>query len=123
MNKKKILIAEDDTIISSMYKIKLEQNGFEVTLAENGGDALELGKKVKFDLILLDVMMPQLDGFAVLQELKKNDCNKKTPIIMLTNLGTEEDVKKGQEYGAADYLVKASLTPAQMTEAVKKYLK
>jgi DNA-binding response OmpR family regulator len=123
MEKKRVLIAEDDTVIASMYNMKLVQNGFDVKLADNGADALEIAKKEKFDLILLDVVMPQLDGFTVLQELKKIDSFKDIPIIMLTNLGTAEDKKKGQEYGAVDYLVKASLTPTQVSEAINKYLK
>jgi len=122
VSKKKILIAEDDSVIASMYNVKLEQNGFEVKLAVNGAEALEIAKKESFDLVLLDVVMPQLDGFTVLQELKKIDNFKTVPIIMLTNLGTAEDIKKGQEYGATDYLVKASLTPAQISKAIKKYL-
>ena len=121
MKKKKVLIAEDDLLIGSMYKTKLEQDGFEIIVAEDGALALEAFKKDKPDLIMLDVIMPQLDGFTVLQEMRKKD--KKTPIIMLTNLGTEEDKKKGEELGATDYLVKASLTPSQVSAIVKKYFK
>jgi putative two-component system response regulator len=75
------------------------------------------------DLILLDVILPQLDGFAVLQELKSAKASTRDiPVIMLTNLSTEEDKDKGSRFGAEEYLVKASLTPTQVSDTVKKYL-
>jgi len=121
--KNKILVVEDDAMINSMYKTKLELDGFEVLSATNGAIGLEMAKKEKVDLILLDVIMPQLDGFTVLAILKKDAKIKNVPVIMLTNLGTEEDKKKGKELGAVDYIVKASLTPAQVSEKVKEYFK
>jgi DNA-binding response OmpR family regulator len=119
---KKLLIVEDDTMIASMYKTKLEQEGYMVYTAENGAQGLSMALSQKPDLILLDIIMPQLDGFTVLQELRSNASMKKVPIIMLTNLGTDEDKKKGSQFGASDYLVKANLTPTQVGEVVKKYL-
>lgn len=121
--KKNILIAEDDQMISSMYKTKFNADGYNVFIADNGTDALNIAKKEKMDLILLDIIMPQLDGFSVLKELKKISKLKKTPIVLLTNLGTEEDMKKGKELGAKDYIVKASFTPADISKKVKEYLK
>ena len=122
-NKKKVLLVEDDKTISLMYKIKIETGGFEVLTADNGADGLELAKKQKPDIVMLDVILPQLDGFSVLEELKKDASTKNIPVVMLTNLGTEEDKEKGEKLGAADYLVKASLTPAQVEEKIKQYLK
>jgi DNA-binding response OmpR family regulator len=122
-NKKKILIAEDDKMIFSMYKTKLEQAGYLILESDDGAKALEIAIKEKPDLILLDVMMPMLDGFSVLQELRSKGILKNTPIIMLTNLSTDEDKEKAQKLGASDYLVKSDLTPTQVGEAVKKYLK
>ena len=119
---KKILIVEDETMISTMYKMKLEQDGHEVVTADNGVDGISVAAKENFDLILLDVIMPQLDGFAVLGELRSKAATKETPIILLTNLGTEEDKKKGAELGANGYLIKSSLTPYQVAEEVKKFL-
>ena len=121
--KKKILIAEDDKMIGSMYQTKLEQEGFIVLTADNGAQCLELVIKEKPDLIMLDIIMPQLDGFSVLQELKKDPKTKNIPVIMLTNLGTDEDKSKGEKLGATDYLVKANLTPAQVSEIIKKHIK
>lgn len=121
--KKRILIIEDDGAINSMYKAKFESNGFEVFSAENGADGLVLAQKEKPDLIMLDVILPQLDGFSVLEKLKKDTKTKKIPVVMLTNLGTDEDKEKGEKNGALDYLVKASLTPAQIGDKIKEYLK
>ena len=110
-------------MISSMYQTKFEADGFEVFIADNGVIGLELAKKEKPDIIMLDVILPQLDGFSVLEEIKKDQATKKIPVIMLTNLGTEEDKIKGEKMGALDYLVKASLTPGQVSEKIKKALK
>lgn len=121
--KKKILIIEDDEAISSMYKTKLEADGFLILTAFNGANGFELAKKEKPDIIMLDVILPQLDGFSVLEKLKNNDKIKKIPVVMLTNLSTEEDIAKGEKLGAIDYLVKASLTPAQVSDKIQKHLK
>jgi len=120
---KKVLVIEDDEIISSMYKTKLEQDGYTVLMANNGGDGLEVAKNNKVDIIMLDIIMPQLDGFSVLDTLKANANTKKTPVIMLTNLSTEEDRRKGEEKGAAGYWVKAQLTPSQVSQKIKEFLK
>ena len=119
---KKVLIIEDDTMISSMYKTKLEQDGYTVIIANNGSEGLEKVKEENPDIILLDVIMPQLDGFTVLEEMRGN-LGITVPIIMLTNLGTDEDMAKGDKLGATDYLVKSSLTPTQVSENVSKNLK
>lgn len=119
---KKVLIIEDDPMISSMYKTKLEQEGYQVECANNGAEGLEKAKTAVADIILLDVIMPQLDGFSVLEELR-GKLGIKVPIIMLTNLGTEEDREKGAKMGATDYLVKSSITPAQVSELVAKNIK
>ncbi|MDO8592616.1 MAG: response regulator [bacterium] len=122
-NKKTILVVEDDSMISSMYKTKFEADGFNVLTAEDGAFGLELAKKEKPDIIMLDIILPQLDGFSVLEEVKKDKATKKIPVIMLTNLGTNEDKIKGQKMGAVDYLVKASLTPGQVSAKIKQVLK
>lgn len=120
---KKILVIEDDSMISSMYKTKFEASGFIVLTAADGASGLELAKKEKPDIIMLDVILPRLDGFSVLEEIKKDEGTKNIPVIMLTNLGTEEDKAKGERLGALDYFVKASLTPGQISEKIKKALK
>lgn len=121
--KSKILIVEDDTVISAMYKSKFEADGFEILIAADGADGLELAKKEKPNIIMMDIIMPRMDGFSVLTKLKKIGQTKNIPVIMLTNLGTDEDKDKAKDLGVVDYLVKAQLTPAQISEKIKKYLK
>ena len=122
-NKKKILIVEDDNMISSIYKTKFEADGFAAVVAGNGAEGLDIARKEQPDIIMLDVILPQIDGFSVLEELKKDKLTKDIPVIMLTNLGTDEDKAKGEKMGAVDYFVKISLTPAQISEKIKKHLK
>ncbi|MCD4761863.1 response regulator [bacterium] len=120
MEKKKILLVEDDKMISSMYKTKLEQEKFEVITAEDGAKGLDTAVQIIPDLILLDIILPQIDGFAVLQELKLGAKTKDIPVIMLTNLGTSDDKAKAEQYGSDGYIVKSESTPAQICEYVKK---
>ncbi len=119
----KILIVEDDQTLRDMYSAKFLSEGFEVIQADNGVDGLDLAKTKKPAAILLDVMMPKLDGFATLKELKADKNMKKIPVVMLTNLGQDEDIKKGKELGAADYFVKANQTPSEIVDKVKVLIK
>lgn len=121
--KNKILLVEDDSAISLMYKGKFDADGFEVITADNGATGLELAKKEMPDIVMLDVILPQMDGFTVLKELKSDSKTKNIPVIMLTNLGTPEDKAKGEKMGAVDYIVKAHLTPSQISDKIKGYLK
>lgn len=109
-------------MISSMYETKLRQEDHIIYTAEDGARGLEVASQEKPDLILLDIILPQLDGFSVLRELKNNESTKHIPVVMLTNLGTSEDKEKGKQMQADGYLVKANLTPAQLNEEIKKYL-
>lgn len=107
-------------MISSIYKAKLEADNFKVLIAPDGAAGLSMVKKEKPDFVLLDIILPGLDGFSVLEEVKKDKSTKNIPVIMLTNLGTEDDKAKGIKMGALDYLVKASLTPGQVSDVIKK---
>ncbi len=118
-----LLLVEDDTFLASIYRTKFEQEDFKVSVAENGEDGLEAARKKKPDIILLDILLPHLDGFAVLQELKKDKSTAHIPVILLTNLGQKEDVEKGLELGAASYLIKAHCRPSATVAEVKKVLK
>jgi len=109
-------------MISNMYETKLKQDGFDVIIASDGSLGLEMGLSERPDIVLLDVILPQIDGFSILEELRANSSTKNIPIIMLTNLGTEEDQKKGEALGATDYWVKANLTPSQVSEKINEYL-
>lgn len=123
MNDKRVLLVEDDESIRQMYETKFKQQGAIVISAKDGVEALEKAKVEKFDLILLDIILPQLDGFSVLEELKKTKETANIPVVMLTNLSTEEDKKKAKTLGATDYIVKASLTPTELGELLKKFIK
>ena len=118
----KVLLVEDDKMIIDMYTLKFTQEGFDVVTAENGKDAVALALKESPDIVLLDIILPQMDGFTVLKELKSADNTKETPVILLTNLGQDGDVKKGLELGATDYLIKANYTPSQVVDKVKSVL-
>jgi len=120
--KTKVLLVEDDKMILDMYTLKFSQEGYEVVQAENGKDGLDSAKKESPDIILLDIILPQMDGFTVLKEIKKVDALKDIPVILLTNLGQDGDVKKGLELGANDYLIKANYTPSQVVDKVKSVL-
>lgn len=119
---KKILLAEDDKFLIRAYKDSLERAGFEVILALNGTEAMRKIKAKKPDLILLDLVMPEKDGFEILEELRMDSELKKIPVLILSNLGQDSDVKKGQKLGAVDYLVKANFSMKDVMNKVKFYL-
>jgi len=124
MSKKgKVVIVEDDSSILKMYQTSLQNDGYDVAGAKNGEDGVELVKKEKPDIVLLDIMMPKMDGFAVLEQLKSEESTKNIPVIMLTNLSQDEDKERSNKLGAVDYLVKSDFTPMQVSEKIKKYLR
>lgn len=119
----KILIVDDEPILRKMYQIKFQNSGFEVITAQDGAEVFERIQESRPDLILLDVMMPKMDGFEVLARLKANQDFKNIPVVLLTNLSASElDRGKGLELGALDYLVKDNFTPADIVQKVKSYL-
>jgi len=117
-----VLLVEDDEFLANIYKTKFEMEGFKVSIADNGESGLADAKKKAPDVILLDILLPKMDGFAVLEKLKGDAELKKIPVILLTNLGQKEDVDKGLKLGASDYLIKAHFMPAETVEKVKKVL-
>jgi two-component system, OmpR family, alkaline phosphatase synthesis response regulator PhoP len=121
--KKKILLVEDDMMLVDMYTLKLAEAGYEVIQATNGAQGYEEAKKNKPDLILLDIILPQMDGFMVMEKIKKDKIIKKIPVFFLTNLKQDEDVEKGNKLGAIDYLVKSTLTPTQILERINEFFK
>ena len=118
----KILLIEDDNLLVEMYKAKFEKAGFEMVTALDGEKGLEAARQEKPDLILLDMVLPQKDGYQVLEELKQDENTKDITVIILSNLGQSAEVKKGKEGGADDYLIKANLTPGQLVEKIEKKL-
>jgi len=121
-NTKRILLAEDDKFISRAYKDGLTRAGFEVETAYDGNEALKKIRANKPNLILLDLVMPDKDGFETLEELHLDKKLKKIPVIVLSNLGQDSDVKKGKELGAVDYLIKSDHSMKEVIEKVKFYL-
>jgi len=120
---KKILIMEDDKFLSEMYSTKLKEAGFEIIAADDGEEGLRLIKEKMPDLVLLDIVLPRMDGFEVLQNLKKDKSLKDILVVALTNLGQKEEVEKGISLGADDYIIKAHFTPTEVVAKVKKMLK
>jgi DNA-binding response OmpR family regulator len=119
---KKVLIIEDEAFICRAYKDGLTRAGFEVVVAHDGKEGMEKLKSEKPDLVLLDLVMPVMDGFNVLEVVGADKIFKKTPIIVLSNLGQESDIKKSKELGAKDFLVKADHSMKDVIATVKKYL-
>lgn len=117
----RIVLAEDDPQIARLTSFKLEKEGFEVIWEKDGGAAFESIKSNLPDLVLLDIMMPVMDGYQVLKKMKEDDDIKNIPVIMLTAKGQERDVVTGIEMGAEDYIVKP-FRPAELTARIKKIL-
>ncbi len=118
----KIAIIEDDPVISQMYRMKFEADGFDVQLANNGEIGVHLVKTFKPDIILLDLQMPEMNGVDALEIIRKDESSEKTPVIILTNLGEEEAPKELQKLNIHSYIVKANLTPRQVVQRVKEAL-
>ena len=118
----KIAIIEDDSVISQMYRMKFEADGFEVQLANNGKRGVALVEAFLPDIILLDLQMPEMDGVDALEIIRKHEWGKNIPVIILTNLGEEESPKQVRSLGIHSYIVKANLTPRQVIQRVKEAL-
>ncbi len=118
----KVAIVEDDLAIAQMYRIKFESEGFEVETAENGKLGLELAEKMKPDIILLDLMMPEMTGDQTLKKIRATSWGKDIKVIILTNMGEQEAPPILKELGVRRFIVKAEMTPRQVAEMVKKEL-
>ncbi len=118
----KILIIEDDPFLSEMYAVKFVQGGFEVDLAQNGKSGLQKAKVFKPDLILLDIVLPKMDGFVVLAKIKKDKKLKDIPVVLLTNLGQKSEIEKGLSLGAEEYIIKSHFTPTMVVNKIREIL-
>ena len=119
----KILLIEDDPFLLDMYSTKFKEVGFDIEVAQDGEMGISKAKEIMPDLILLDVVLPKKDGFEVLKALKSDGQTAKIPVVMLTNLGLESDVKRGLELGAQSYIIKAHFTPTEVVAKIKEVLK
>lgn len=118
----KIAIIEDDLAIAQMYRLKFEAEGYKVEIAANGKLGLELCEEMQPDMVLLDLMMPEMNGDEMLQKMRKTDWGKKPEVIILTNVSEQEAPEHLKELGVVDYIVKAEMTPSQVAGLVKDKL-
>ncbi len=121
--KNKILIIDDDEFLLDMYSTKFREQGFETEVAFSGGDGMDkIRNGFMPDVILVDLVMPNMDGFEFLREIKSKNLADKSKIIILTNLGQESDIKKGLSLGADDYVIKAHFTPSEIINKIRALL-
>lgn len=120
---KYILIAEDDRFISNAYRVKLEKEGFEVKIAINGDEALNLMTQKIPDLMIIDLMMPIVDGFTLLERMKKDPRFKNIKTIIVSSLSQKEDLDRGMALGADDYFVKSEISIEDFVKKIKALLK
>ncbi len=118
----KIAIIEDDQAISQMYRLKFEAEDFEVETAGNGKLGLQLCESMQPDIILLDLMMPEMNGDEMLEKLRATDYGKDIKVVILTNMGEQEVPEKVKQLGVTDVILKADMTPRQVAELVKSKL-
>jgi two-component system, OmpR family, alkaline phosphatase synthesis response regulator PhoP len=119
----KVLVVEDDKFLSSAYKVKLTKSGFEVQMAGDGQEAIELLQNFRPDIILLDLVMPRKDGFTTLAEIKQHPQLKNIPVIVTSNLGQKEDLDKAMGLGALDYIIKSDLSMDTLVAKINEVIK
>ena len=120
---KTILIIEDDKFLRELIAQKLIKEGFEISEAVDGEEGIKKVKEEKPDLVLLDLILPGIDGFEVLSRMREESTLTSIPVIILSNLGQKEDVEKGLKLGAVDYLIKAHFTPGEIIDKIRAALK
>ncbi|OHA63470.1 MAG: hypothetical protein A3E07_01005 [Candidatus Wildermuthbacteria bacterium RIFCSPHIGHO2_12_FULL_45_9] len=118
----KMLLVEDDPLLIDIYTTKLKESGFEVKVIEDGADVLTHMKKEKPDLVLLDIVLPHQDGWEILRQAQEDPETKDMKIVVLSNLGQQEEINKGLQLGAVKYLIKAHYTPSEIVEEIKAIL-
>ena len=118
-----VLIIEDDKFLRDLLVLKLKKEGFKISEAVEGEEGLKKAKSERPDVIILDLIIPGMDGFAFLEALKKDPAIEAIPVIVLSNLGQHEDIERAKALGAKDYMVKAQLTPIEVVERIKTVLR
>lgn len=119
----RILVVEDDKFLRSILSARLMREGFTVEEAVDGSEALKKIEEFQPKLILLDLVMPDIDGFEVLKRMRENDALSKIPVLVLSNLGQDEDIRRAKDLGAKEYLVKAYFTPSEIVARAQKILR
>lgn len=120
--KHKILLIEDDPSLQQIYKVELEMDQFEVITASDGESGLEMAKNNQPSLALIDIVLPKLNGLAVLEQLKKDEKTKMIPTIIITNFGQEDNIKKAFALGAEDFVLKYQTTPKEVAKKINEIL-
>lgn len=120
--KKKILLVEDEDFIRDLYKRQIELGGFSVDAAAKGGEGLTFLKNNPYDLVLLDIMLPEVNGLDILREAKKDEKTKNIPVVLLTNLGQDSVKQEAMALGAKEYIIKATYTPDQLVKKIREIL-
>jgi two-component system, OmpR family, phosphate regulon response regulator PhoB len=118
----RVLFVEDDAAVAEMYRLKLELDGYTVTIAPDGEEGLKMAKESPPDILFLDIRLPKMDGFSVLESLRADATLKHIPVIILSNYGEAELVERGLKLGALDYLIKAETTPSTLSHGVGKWI-
>jgi two-component system, OmpR family, phosphate regulon response regulator PhoB len=117
-----VLFVEDDPAYADMYRLKLELDGYTVRLATDGQEALQmLEREALPDLVFLDVRLPRLDGLSLLRRLRESQRTRALPVVIVSNYGEQEQIQEGLELGALDYLVKANVTPSELSRGVERW--
>ena len=119
----KIFIVEDDKFLRELISQELKREGFDIAEAIDGEDGLKKIPEEKPDLILLDLILPGINGFDVLKKIKEDKSVSQIPVIILSNLGQKDNIDRGIGLGAVDYLIKAYFTPREIIEKLKKFIK
>jgi DNA-binding response OmpR family regulator len=122
-NKRKVLIIEDDSFLQGLEVGKLKKDDFEVIVASNGDEGLQKINEPDIDLVLLDLVLPQFDGFEILRKIRETPATKDIPVIVFSNLSEEKDIKKAENLGATDFMVKSNFTLDELVEHINKILK
>ena len=119
----RVLFVEDDPTVAQMYRLKLELDGYQVIMAKDGEEGLRLAREVDPDIVFLDIRLPKIDGFSVLQGLRAADRTRNVPVVILSNYGEQDLVDRGLRLGALEYLIKSQTTPAHLSRGVENWLK
>jgi DNA-binding response OmpR family regulator len=122
LGKKSVLIIEDDLFLVKAYQVKFQKEGIETKIASDGKEALALLEKEPPAVVLLDLMLPGISGFTVLETIRKNDKWKNVPVLILSNLGQPQDIERGKDLGVKDYIVKANVKISDIVAKVKQWL-
>lgn len=116
---KKVLVVEDDQFLANAYKLKLSKSGYEVIIASDGAEALEFIKQDRPDIVLLDLIMPNVDGFACLEAMQADENLKTIPVVIASNLGQNEDIERAKSLGAVDFIIKSNVSIEEIVEKVR----